>query len=274
MSEHEHMEPTLDSLLEIIRRLRAPDGCPWDRRQTFESLKLCMVEEVAEFLDAIDNEDHENLREELGDLFMNLSFHVILAEENKLFDIKDVLREIINKMIRRHPHVFADVEVNSVDEVMQVWAKAKAAEGKAAQKSILDSIPRNLSSLLTAREVQRKAAKYGFDWEYQEQIVDKIDEEVAELKEAIHNGNDAHIDEEIGDLLFSVVNLSRFRKRKTAEDLLDVTIKKFRNRFSYIEKNLATKNIKLEDASTALMETLWKLAKNNCELNESFNETI
>ena len=260
---HQHMEPTLDSLVEIIRRLRAPDGCPWDCKQTSESLKLCMIEEVAEFLDAVDNEDHENLREELGDLLMNISFHVVLAEENELFNMRDVLREIIDKMIRRHPHVFADVEVNSVDDVMQVWAKAKAAEGKEAKKSILGGIPRNLSSLLTAREVQKKAAKVGFDWERQEQILDKIDEEVAELKEAMLSGDDAHIDEEIGDLLFAMVNLSRFRKRSCAEDLLNASVKKFRSRFSYIEENLTAKNIKLEDTSIELMESLWNQAKEN-----------
>lgn len=261
MSEHEHMDPTLDSLVEIIRRLRAPDGCPWDRKQTFESLKVCMIEEVAEFLDAIDNEDHANLREELGDLLMNITFHAVLAEENGLFNMQDVLQEIIDKMIRRHPHVFADVEVESVDDVMQVWKKAKAAEGKKTKESILDGIPRNLSSLLTAREVQIKAAKVGFDWEHQEQIIDKIEEEVAELKEAIAHGDEAHIDEEIGDLLFAVVNLSRFRKRNNAEDLLNSSVKKFRNRFSYIEKNLNGQNIKLENASIELMEKLWNEAK-------------
>ncbi len=261
MSEPHHIKASLDSLVEIIRRLRAPDGCPWDREQTFESLKVCMIEEVAEFLDAIDNGDYENLREELGDLLMNITFHTVLAEENGLFTIQDVLRDIIDKMIRRHPHVFAGVEVNSVDDVMQVWMKAKAAEGKEAKNSILDGIPRNLSSLLTAREVQKKAAKVGFDWEHQEQIIDKIDEEIAELKEAIANGDDAHIDEEIGDLLFAVVNLSRFRKRPNAEDLLNASVKKFRSRFSYIEKNLSEQNIKLEDASIELMEKLWNEAK-------------
>ena len=261
MSEHENMEASLDSLVEIIRRLRAPEGCPWDRKQTFESLKICMVEEVAEVLDAIDNVDHANLKEELGDLLMNISFHAVLAEENGLFCMQDVLREIIDKMIRRHPHVFADVEVNSVDDVMKVWMKAKAAEGKKEKESILDGIPRNLSSLLTAREVQKQAAKVGFDWERQEQILDKIDEEVMELKEAIANADDAHIDEEIGDLLFAVVNLSRFRKRNSAEDLLNDSVKKFRSRFRYIEKKLKAQNIKLEDASIELMEKLWNEAK-------------
>ena len=261
MSEHEHMEASLDSLVEIIRRLRAPDGCPWDRKQTFESLKVCMVEEVAEFLDAIDNEDHSNLCEELGDLLMNITFHAVLAEENGLFDMHNVLRGIIDKMIRRHPHVFSDVEVDSVDDVMEVWKKAKAAEGKEAKKSILDGIPRNLSSLLTAREVQKEAAKVGFDWERQEQIIDKIEEEITELKEAIANGDDAHIDEEIGDLLFAVVNLSRFRKRNNAEDLLNASVKKFRSRFSYIEKELSGQNIKLEDASIDLMEKIMESGK-------------
>jgi tetrapyrrole methylase family protein/MazG family protein len=261
MTEHEHMEANLDSLVEIIRRLRAPEGCPWDRKQNFESLKICMVEEVAEFLDAIDNEDYENLKEELGDLLMNISFHAVLAEENGLFGMPDVLRGIIDKMIHRHPHVFADVEVDSVDDVMQVWVKAKAAEGKAAKKSILDGIPRNLSSLLTAREVQKEAAKVGFDWERQEQIVDKIEEEVEELKEAIANGDDTHVDEEIGDLLFAVVNLSRFRKRSSAEDLLNKSVKKFRRRFSYIEEKLKEQGVKLEDATIELMEKLWNQAK-------------
>jgi tetrapyrrole methylase family protein/MazG family protein len=157
--------------------------------------------------------------------------------------------------------VFADVEVDSVDDVMQVWVKAKAAEGKAAKKSILDGIPRNLSSLLTAREVQKEAAKVGFDWERQEQIVDKIEEEVEELKEAIANGDDTHVDEEIGDLLFAVVNLSRFRKRSSAEDLLNKSVKKFRRRFSYIEEKLKEQGVKLEDATIELMEKLWNQAK-------------
>lgn len=261
MTEHEHMEASLDSLVEIIRRLRAPGGCPWDRKQNFESLKICMVEEAAEFLDAIDNEDHENLREELGDLLMNICFHAVLAEENGLFGMHDVLRGIIDKMIRRHPHVFSDVEVDSVDDVMQVWIKAKAAEGKKPKKSILDGIPRNLSSLLTAREVQKEAAKVGFDWERQEQIIEKIEEEIAELKQAMASGDDTHVDEEIGDLLFAVVNLSRFRKRSCAEDLLNASVKKFRHRFSYIEETLKEQGIKLEDASIELMEKLWNEAK-------------
>ncbi|MDD5729285.1 MAG: nucleoside triphosphate pyrophosphohydrolase [Victivallales bacterium] len=267
MSEpYRHIEPTLDSLLKIIRSLRAPDGCPWDRRQTHESLKSCMVEEVAEFLDAVDNQDYDNLREELGDLLMNLAFHTVLAEESNLFDMREVLREIIDKMIRRHPHVFADVEVDSVDDVMQVWAQIKAAENKntgdGKNKSVLDGIPRNLSSLLTATEVQKKAAKYGFDWNCQEQIIDKIHEEADELKAAMEKGDEEHIDEEIGDLLFSVVNLTRFRKRRNAEELLELTVKKFRNRFRYIEKELAEQNIKLENASLTQMDELWKQAKN------------
>lgn len=263
---HQHLAPTLDSLLAILRRLRAPGGCPWDRKQTAESLKICLTEEVAEFLDAIDNRDYENLREELGDLFMNLAFQVIIAEEKQLFGIEEVFQEIIAKMLRRHPHVFADVEVESVDDVMHVWAKVKAAEGKAPPKSVLDGIPRSLSALLTAREVQKKAAKYGFDWERQEQILDKISEELAELAEALRQGDDAHVDEEIGDLLFAVVNLSRFRKRDCAEDLLHASIRKFRKRFGHIEDELNARGIKLEDAPLELMEELWRQAKGSCEL--------
>ena len=265
MSEHhQHIEPTLDGLVEIIRRLRAPSGCPWDRKQTPQSLKFCIAEEVAELLDAIDNDDIENLREELGDILMNIVFHAVMAEEDGHFNMQDVLQEIVDKMIRRHPHVFADVEVNDVDDVMEVWVKAKAAEGKPVHKSILDGIPRNLSALLTAEKVQIKAAKYGFDWKHQEQILDKIDEEVEELREAMHKGDNAHIDEEIGDLLFAVVNLSRFRDRDSSEDLLNASVKKFRNRFNYIEDNLKAQNIKLQDASIDQMEKLWNQAKTKC----------
>ncbi|MDD5698691.1 MAG: nucleoside triphosphate pyrophosphohydrolase [Victivallaceae bacterium] len=263
MAEHQpHPEPTFDNLVQVIRRLRSPQGCPWDRKQTFHSLKPCLAEEVAELLDAIDNEDYANLCEELGDILLNLISQTVIAEENGLFTMQDVLREIIAKIIRRHPHVFAGVEVESVDDVMKVWAQAKAAEGKAAPPSVLDGVPRHLSALLTAGKVQKKAAEYGFDWENQEQILDKIAEEVAELKAALTSGNDIHIDEEIGDLLFAVVNLSRFRKRSTAEDLLNASVRKFRKRFNYIEKELTAQNIQLEHASIELMEKLWNQAKN------------
>jgi MazG family protein len=259
--KHKHLEPTLDNLLDIIRSLRAPDGCPWDRKQTPKSLKSCMVEEVAELLDAIDNDDQVNLLEELGDILMNVAFQAVLAEEAGHFTMREVLCEIIDKMVRRHPHVFSDIEVDSVEDVMKVWAKAKASEGKKEHASVLDGVPRSLSSLLTAREVQKKAAKYGFDWECQEQIIEKIDEEINELKEAVRDGDEGLIDEEIGDLLFSVVNLSRFRKRASAEDLLGDTIKKFRTRFNFIEDELTEQQISLEDASIEMMEQLWNKAK-------------
>ena len=255
------MEPTLDNLVHVIRQLRAPDGCPWDRKQTPQTVKDCMVEEVAELLDAIDNNDVANLREELGDILMNVVFQVVLAEEKDQFDMKDVLAEIIDKMVRRHPHVFADVEVDSVDDVLKVWNKVKSGEGKQEKESILDGIPRNLSSLFTAREVQKKAAKVGFDWECQEQIVEKIDEEVQELKDAIAHGDERHIDEEIGDLLFAVVNLSRFREKATAEDLLNGSVQKFRHRFRHIEYELALQGVSLEKASLEQMDALWNEAK-------------
>jgi len=157
------------------------------------------VEEVYEFIDAVEENDSEMMKEELGDLCLHIVFQAQIAQEQGEFSMADALEEINKKLVRRHPHVFSDVEVDSVDDVMEVWKKAKAAEGKKEKESILDGIPRNLSSLLTAREVQKEAAKVGFDWEHQEQIVDKIEEEVAELKEAIANGDDAHVDEEIGD---------------------------------------------------------------------------
>jgi MazG family protein len=194
---------------------------------------------------------------------MNIVFNCVIANEKGHFHFNDVLSGIIGKMIRRHPHVFGDTQVESADDVVVAWEKIKQREKKDAPvpESVLDGVPRNLSALLTARAVQRKAAKYGFDWSSEAQIVDKIAEELAELKDAMASGDQEHVDEELGDLLFAMVNLARFRDRTTPEALLNSATVKFKARFKYIEKELKACGKTLAEASLDEMEALWLQAK-------------
>ncbi len=266
MDKKEHQAGvSAEELLKVMEKLRSPEGCPWDREQTHETLKLYLAEECAELIDAIDNNDQEGICEELGDVLMNIVFNCVIANEKGHFHFNDVLAGIINKMIRRHPHVFGDVQAKSADDVVVVWEKIKQREKKnrVAPESVLDGIPRSLSALLTARAAQRKAAKYGFDWSSEAQIMEKIEEELAELKAAMASGNQEHVDEEIGDALFSMVNLIRFRDRATPEDLLNAATRKFKTRFQYIEKELKAAGKTLTEASLEEMEMLWRKAKQN-----------
>jgi MazG family protein len=262
MKAEKHFYPaTAEGLVDILRALRSPEGCPWDRKQTYESLKNTLAEETAELLDAVDEGDPAHMREELGDVMMNLAFFAVIAEERGDFAFGDAMREINAKMIRRHPHVFADADAGTSDDVIEIWEAVKKQEGRSDRKSVLDGIPRSLSGLLQAEKLQRKVARYGFDWESPKQIVDKITEELQELKEAMAGGNDEEINEELGDLIFAAVNLVRFRKQGTSEDLLQKTIRKFSRRFRYLENKLAEQDISLDDASLDQMETLWQEAK-------------
>ena len=266
MDKKEHQAGvSAEELLKVMEKLRSPEGCPWDREQTHETLKLYLAEVCAELIDAIDNNDQEGICEELGDVLMNIVFNCVIANEKGHFHFNDVLAGIINKMIRRHPHVFGDVQAKSADDVVVVWEKIKQREKKnrVAPESVLDGIPRSLSALLTARAAQRKAAKYGFDWSSEAQIMEKIEEELAELKAAMASGNQEHVDEEIGDALFSMVNLIRFRDRATPEDLLNAATRKFKTRFQYIEKELKAAGKTLTEASLEEMEMLWRKAKQN-----------
>ena len=199
-------------LIDIIRHLRSPEGCPWDKKQTHKSLKPLTIEELAELHDAIDNKDIPNIREELGDLLMHIVFHSIIAEENNEFNFDDVAKEVSEKMIRRHPHIFGDKnKPDTAEEVVTLWQEIKAEEKKHKKiDSILDNIPANLPALNRAEQVQKKAAKVGFDWRNTCEIFDKLKEEVEELKEAFTNGSDKEIEDELGDVLFSVVNICRF----------------------------------------------------------------
>jgi len=257
-----NLTKNLEALLKTVARLRSPDGCPWDKSQTHSSLKSCLIEETAEFLDAVDDHDDAGMCEELGDILLHIVFHSNIAEDEKRFTFDDVARNINEKLIRRHPHVFGDEYAENPDDVLIIWQNAKKKEkNRNNADDRFAGTPRHLPALQRAEEYQKIAAKVGFDWEREEDILKKISEEIQELKEAYADGDDKLINEEIGDLLFAVSNLSRYRKQTTAEELLAAAVKKFKDRFCFIENELLKTDKKIEDASLAEMEALWNLAK-------------
>jgi tetrapyrrole methylase family protein/MazG family protein len=249
-------------MVETIERLRAPNGCPWDREQTHASLKECLVEECAELLDDIDDGNFEGMLGEIGDVMLNVVMQAVIAAESDKFDFVDVMNNLTDKLIRRHPHVFGNAQAANPDEVKLLWDAVKKEENNHTEKSIMPAGPRNVSALLAARKIQRKAAKYNFDWRDQNEIIAKIHEELDEVKQAIAAGDEAETDREIGDLLFAVVNLARFRERQPAEDLLRNTIRKFIQRFRYIEKQFNYDHEQLKAAGIDRLEALWQQAKN------------
>ena len=254
----------IEELVAVMKKLRSPEGCPWDRKQTHHSLMPFIMDECGELLDAIAAEDDENFREELGDVLMHIVLHSVMSEERNAFTFEDVVRAITAKMIHRHPHVFSTESVASAEEVVGLWEKVKAQEKNHAVKpdaSRLDGVPAHCPALLQAEKIQKKAAKAGFDWTEQEQILDKIEEEVRELREAMRSGDDVHIDEELGDLFFAAANLSRFRKRESAELLLAKATGKFKRRFQTVEKLLGEKP--MEECSPEELDVLWNQVKNS-----------
>ena len=252
-----------DRLVEIVKRLRAPDGCPWDKKQTLYSLKDAIMEEAAELVDALDNKDIENIKEELGDVLLHVVFHSETASEEGLFNIEDVAKDINEKLIRRHPHVFKDEHYETAEEVKIRWDKIKEEENKNKNipASVLDKVPRNLPSLLQAEKLQKKASKYGFDWDNAEQVFDKLQEELNELKEAYLEQDKEHISEELGDVIFVLSRLASHLNISADESLRKVN-NKFRLRFSYIEKALKDENKSLDEATIDEMEAKWQEAKN------------
>ena len=257
----------LKELEEIMAALRAPNGCPWDKEQTHESLKPFMIEEASEVLDAIDENDLENLKEELGDVLMNIFLHAQIAKENDDFTIQDVAQVVSEKMIRRHPHVFADANADTPQAVEAQWATIKAEEKGNKKKSLFDGVSQSLPTLMRTQKVQKKASKVGFDWPDHNGPLGKVKEELAELEEAIDlNSN---IEEEFGDLLFSMVNLSRHLKI-SAEDSLKKATKKFTKRFHAVEE-LADQE--LSDLSLEEMDKLWEQVKGqSTDTNRSFTQ--
>ncbi len=252
-------------LVELMARLRAPNGCPWDREQTFDSIKSYTLEETYEVLDAIDRQDWTDLAEELGDFILQAVFYAQMASERNLFGVSDALDAINAKLVRRHPHVFGDDSAGSAGEVLKIWGKVKAAEKQAKnpeRAGLLDPIPRALPALVEAQQITSRAARVGFDWENPEQVLEKLHEELDEFAQARRGESQSEIENEVGDLLFVLVNLARFVK-VDPEQALRRTNAKFRERFGYIEKKLAERGKKLEDSNIAEMEALWQEAKNS-----------
>lgn len=257
--------PDAAGLLAVLRKLRSPEGCPWDRKQTRQSLVRHLDGECAELIDAIMRDDVPNIREELGDVLMNLLFQMVVAEEKNEFTPEDVWREIVEKMIRRHAHVFGDAKAETAEDVAGLWAEIKRQEraGTPEPESILDGVKHSLSPLERAEKLQKKAAEVDFDWQQSSDIAGKIREELAEYESAVADGDENHADEELGDLLFAVVNLIRFRKRATSEELLRAASRKFESRFRQVEKRLAANGISPADAGAAGLNRLWDEVKAN-----------
>lgn len=246
-------------ILKIMETLRGDKGCPWDREQTRESLKSFIVEEAYEVLDAIDEKDPETLKEELGDLLFQIVFQCQIAKEKKEFDMTDVIEKLGKKMLARHPHVFGDAEYKTSDEVLIHWEEQKRLEGK-IRESILEGIPKALPSLLRAYRIQDRVARVGFDWEKTEDLLKKLDEELKEFKKAIEKKERSDIEDELGDILFMLVNISRFIGINP-EDALIKTISRFISRFHYIEMHASEQNKKLSDMTLEEMDVLWDEAK-------------
>ena len=248
-----------EELVDIVTRLRAPDGCPWDREQTRESLKQYLVEEFYELIDALDENDYDGMREEMGDLLFQIILQSQLSKEEGTFDIHDVVADIAGKMVRRHPHVFGDKELSTSDDVVEWWEESKKREGK-NHDSAIGGVPRSLPALLRARKIQMKASRVGFDWTRIEDVFDKLEEEIRELKEAITEKKQKAIEEELGDLFFVLVRIANFVE-VNPEDALRRTIKKFDQRFRYIEAAAARQGKKLSDMSLAEMDVFWEEVK-------------
>lgn len=250
----------LKELIDVIAKLRAPDGCPWDRAQTHSSLRPNMIEEAYEAVDAIDDNDIPHLREELGDVLLQVLLHSQIASENGEFDIDDVAKELKDKLIHRHPHVFGNADFKTPDEVKKAWDILKAEE-KTERKSAMDGLSRSQAALISAQKISKRAVKTGFEWPDEESLYDCIKSEFEEFKEAKAEGDKTHMEEEMGDILFAIVNLARWNKIDAEQALLKAN-KKFEKRFRKMEE-LATKP--LNDYSFVEFDNLWKQAKKSLE---------
>lgn len=260
------MYKNLEELIEVVRVLRSPEGCQWDREQTHESLRPNMLEEAYEAVDAIDNKDPENFKEELGDVLLQVVLHSQIACESGDFDIEDVAKEIKEKLIRRHPHVFGDVQVNSTQDILDNWEMVKKQEkanfgskNPSRVSSIMDGVSNSQAALMSAQKISKKAVKVGFEWDCEETLYDCVYSELDEFKEATQGGDREHIEEEMGDILFSIVNLARWNKIDAEQALLKAN-KKFIKRFKKMEE-LAEKP--LENYSFEEFDALWKAAKSD-----------
>ena len=246
----------LEELIDVVAKLRAPDGCPWDREQTHTSLRPNMLEEAYEAVDAIDENDMAHLREELGDVLLQVLLHSQIASESNEFTLDDVAKELKEKLIHRHPHVFGTAKINNADEVLKTWDKLKSEE-KTERKSAMDGLSRSQAALISAQKISKRAVKTGFEWPNEESLYDCVMSEIEEFKEAEIEKDKNHMEEEMGDILFAIVNLARWNKIDAEQALLKAN-KKFEKRFRKME-DLATKP--LNDYSFEEFDNLWKQAK-------------
>ena len=248
-------------LYEVMKRLRAPGGCPWDREQTLQTLKPCLLEETYELLEAMDGQDLALHVEELGDVLLQVVFQCAIREEEGLFAFDDVAEALAEKLIRRHPHVFGDAVVDSSGQVLRNWEAIKQTEkGKAADRSAIDGVPQTLPALLKAQRTQAKASRVGFDWENSDGAAGKIAEEFAEVAEAVAGGDRQKVAEEMGDLLFSVVNYCRHID-VDAESALELANKKFGRRFREVERRIRAQGRNLKACTLAEMDAVWDEVK-------------
>lgn len=246
----------LEELIDVVAKLRAPNGCPWDREQTHTSLRPNMLEEAYEAVDAIDENDMAHLREELGDVLLQVLLHSQIASESNEFTLDDVAKELKEKLIHRHPHVFGTAKINNADEVLKTWDKLKSEE-KTERKSAMDGLSRSQAALISAQKISKRAVKTGFEWPNEESLYDCVMSEIEEFKEAEIEKDKNHMEEEMGDILFAIVNLARWNKIDAEQALLKAN-KKFEKRFRKME-DLATKP--LNDYSFEEFDNLWKQAK-------------
>jgi MazG family protein len=245
----------INGLVQIMDELR--EKCPWDKKQTIHTLRQQTIEETYELVDAITDEDWNSIKEELGDLLLHVIFYAKMGDEKNKFTLQDVIDGISKKLIKRHPHIYGDVKVNDEEDVKKNWEQIKLSEGK---KSVLSGVPRSLPAMVKAMRIQEKVKQVGFEWATKEQVWEKVEEEKSELLEAVDSGKQGHIEEEAGDLFFSVINYVRFLKID-AENALELTNKKFIKRFTLMEEQVQQKGIKLNEMSLEEMDAIWNEIK-------------
>lgn len=261
MANIEEKKEAFARLLTIMDELR--EKCPWDKKQTIQSLRYLSIEELYELSDAILDEDYNAIKGELGDLMLHLVFYAKIADEQKQFDVADVLHAVCDKLVHRHPHIYGDVVVENEDEVKANWEKLKLKEGK---KSALEGVPKSLPAMVKANRIQEKARGMGFDWDNKEQVWEKVQEEIQELKNELDKeDNQAKVESEFGDVLFSLINYARFIG-VNPEDALEKTNRKFISRFQYLEEKTNQQGRNLKDMSLAEMDVLWEEAKKQKKL--------
>jgi tetrapyrrole methylase family protein / MazG family protein len=253
---------SFEDLVALMTRLRGPGGCPWDREQTFSSLRTFIIEEAYEVVEAIDEGDRAAIVEEIGDLLLQAVFVAELGREEGAFDIGDAITAIHDKLVRRHPHVFGDVKAESAEAVLVNWERLKQAERLEKNKSVLSGVPAALPALQKATRLTEKAARVGFDWRGTEEVFAKVDEELAELRAAIANGSPEEVEHELGDVLFTMANIAR-KLDVNAEQALQSTNRKFTTRFEYIERAARDRGQTLDQLTLEEMDTLWDSAKGN-----------